>query len=324
MLGIPLPDSTQWDLIEQVANDIYQVFYTLEYLAAQGHLPHLDDTTVKILSKIKEYKYLKDLKVRKGTFTTGIISYYEGKIIHLNYSSSKHAGENMTRLLNQRQKHLPPIKLMCDALSRNVPKEHDVILMNCIAHARRKFVEVEQFFPNECAYVIEQLAEVYRHDAYIKHRKMDDVQRLRYHQTHSSPIMKELKCWLQRQLEDKLVEENNSLGKAIRYTLKHWEPLTHFLKTEGAPLDNNIVEASLKVPIRIRKNAMFYKTEHGAFIGSMLISIIQTCQANKVNPVEYLTALQANKSQVFKEPQNWVPWDYGNHISPQAVAQATA
>ncbi len=69
----------------------------------------------------------------------------------------------------------------------------------------------------------------------------------------------------------KLVEENNSLGKAIRYTLKHWEPLTHFLKTEGAPLDNNILEASLKVPIRIRKNAMFYKTEHGAFKGSDIL-----------------------------------------------------
>jgi transposase len=213
---------------------------------------------------------------------------------------------------------------MCDALSRNVPKEHDVILMNCIAHARRKFVEVEQFFPDECAYVIEQLADVYRHDAYIKDCKVDDVQRLRYHQTHSGPIMQKLKYWLQRQLEDNLIEENNSLGKAIRYTLKHWEPLTHFLKTEGAPLDNNIVEASLKVPIRIRKNAMFYKTEHGAFIGSMLISIIQTCQANKVNPVEYLAALQANKSQVFKEPAQWLPWNYYNHISPQAVAQATA
>jgi transposase len=53
MLGIPLADSTQWDLIEQVANDIYPVFFHLEYLAAQGHLTHLDDTTVKILSKIR-------------------------------------------------------------------------------------------------------------------------------------------------------------------------------------------------------------------------------------------------------------------------------
>ena len=153
---------------------------------------------------------------------------------------------------------------------------------------------------------------------------MNDNQRLRYHQTHSGPVMQELKGWLQTQFADNLVEENNSLGKAIRYTLKHWEPLTQFLKTEGAPLDNNILEASLKVPIRIRKNAMFYKTEHGAFIGSMLVSIIQTCQANEVNPADYLTALQANKSQVFKEPAQWLPWSYDNHMAPQAMACATA
>ena len=116
MLGIPLPSSTQWDLIEQVANDIYPVFYHLEYLAAQGHLTHLDDTNVRILSKMKEHPYLKDLKLRKGSFTTGVISYYQDHIIHLNYSSSNHAGENMTRLLNQRHKNLPPIKYMCDGV----------------------------------------------------------------------------------------------------------------------------------------------------------------------------------------------------------------
>tara|TARA_R110002110_G_scaffold414387_2_gene644254 strand:+ start:194 stop:811 length:618 start_codon:yes stop_codon:yes gene_type:complete len=205
-----------------------------------------------------------------------------------------------------------------------MPKEHEVILMNCIAHARRKFVEIEDFFPNECAYVIEQFAEVYRHDAYTKSAKMDDAQRLRYHQAHNGPIMLALKVWLQRQLDENFVEENSSLGKAIRYTLKHWGPLTQFLKTEGAPLDNNILEASLKVPIRIRKNAMFYKTEHGAFIGSMLVSIIQTCQANEVNPVDYITALKANKSQVFKEPARWLPWNYDNQMAPQTVACATA
>lgn len=48
LLGIPLPNSTQWDLIEQVGNDVYPVFYYLEYLAAQGHLAHLDDTTGRL------------------------------------------------------------------------------------------------------------------------------------------------------------------------------------------------------------------------------------------------------------------------------------
>jgi len=324
LLGIPLPNSTQWDLIEQVANDIHPIFYYLEYLAAQGHLTHVDDTNVKILSKIKGSRDINHPKLRKGTFTTGIISYFQDQTIHLNYSSSKHAGENMTRLLNKREKHLPPPSYMCDALSRNVPKAHEVILMNCLSHAIRKFVEVEPFFPEQCRYVIEQFAIVYHHDAHTKNCKMDDFQRLKYHQAENGPVMQNLKLWLEKQFEDNLVEENNSLGKAIRYTLKHWEPLTQFLKVQGAPLDNNILESSLKLPIRIRKNAMFYKTEHGAFIGSMLISIIQTCQANEVNPVDYLIALQANKKQIFKEPHRWLPWNYHAQLNTQGEACVTA
>lgn len=143
---------------------------------------------------------------------------------------------------------------------------------------------------------------------------MNFDERLAYHQKFSEPIMKELHDWLHCQLDERLTEPNGALGKAIKYFLKHWVPLTQFLKIPGAPLDNNIIEAGLKIPIRIRKNAMFYKTEHGAFIGSMLLSIIQTCIVAKENPVEYLTALQENKNQIFKEPNKYLPWNYKNQV----------
>ena len=60
----------------------------------------------------------------------------------------------------------------------------------------------------------------------------------------------------------------------------------------------------------IRKNSMFFATEHGAYVGSMLLSLICTCMAAKQNPVEYLTALQTHKTQVVKEPHLWMPWNY--------------
>jgi len=76
---------------------------------------------------------------------------------------------------------------------------------------------------------------------------------------------------LKQQLQEKHVEPNSHLGRAIKYMLKHWKKLRRFLTTPGAPLDNNVVEAALKIPIRIRKSAMFYKTLHGATIGNILI-----------------------------------------------------
>ena len=90
------------------------------------------------------------------------------------------------------------------------------------------------------------------------------MERWRYHRQHSKPVMLELNRWLKAQLAEKQVEPNSSLGKAMRYLLKHWKALRRFLVVPGAPIDNNIVERALKIPIRVRKTAMFYKTQHGA------------------------------------------------------------
>jgi hypothetical protein len=115
-LGTPLPDSTQWDLIDELANDVNPAFKYLEILAATGDLTHADDTMVKILSNIKEHALIagNDAKSRKGTFTTGILSYVDDNKIYLFYSSKKHAGENMQELLSKRPSNLPDIKYMHD------------------------------------------------------------------------------------------------------------------------------------------------------------------------------------------------------------------
>ena len=66
----------------------------------------------------------------------------------------------------------------------------------------------------------------------------------------------------------------------------------------------------MKKAILNRKNSLFYKTEHGAFIGDMFMSLIHTCNLGHVNPFDYLTALQKHTSEVFKNPRNWMPWNY--------------
>jgi transposase len=224
--------------------------------------------------------------------------------------------------LSQRKQDLPLIQYMCDALSRNMPETLKAILINCLSHARRKFVEIESFYIEECGYVINALAQIYHHDAVAKDQSMSAEQRLTFHQEHSASIMEDLHHWLRKQLNDNLVEPNGGLGSAIQYFLNHWEKFTQFLKIAGAPLDNNIIEAGLKIPIRIRKNAMFFATEHGAFVGSMILSLIQTCIVANENPIRYLTALQENKSQIFKEPDRWLPWNYKVNILPQVKTVA--
>jgi len=308
-LGVPLPASTQWEIVEKTADKIHPVYSELIRQAAQGQLLHSDDTTMKILANFKKSKNDDEIS-GKGSFTTGVLAVQDKRHMALFFTGKKHAGQNMAEILKQRASGLSPPIHMCDALSRNVPKELETILANCLAHARRNFVDLILSFPEECRYVIEALAEVYHHDKRAKEQGLSADQRLRFHQEQSGPVMERLKEWLQEQFDQRKVEPNSSMGKAISYMLKHWEPLTLFLRVPGAPLDNNVCEQVLKRAILHRKNSLFFKTEHGAYIGDLFMSLIHTCTLNRVNPFHYLTTLQKHSSELFKDPKHWLPWNY--------------
>lgn len=199
---------------------------------------------------------------------------------------------------------------MCDALSRNLPGELASVVANCLAHGRRKFVEVAQSFPDECRHVLETLGEVYQNDALTQAHGMSREARLGFHQARSAPVMEGLEKWLRARLAQRQVEPNSGLGKAIAYMLTHWQKLTLFLRVPGAPLDNNLCERALKKAILHRKNALFYKTENGASVGDVFMSLIHTCQLCQVDPLDYLTTLHTQAEEVARNPQAWMPWNY--------------
>lgn len=316
--GIPLPTSTQWDIVDEGAARAGPVYAELIRAAAQGEVIHNDDTGMKILDLMKEREMHPGKKKRTGMFTTGMVSLCGGRKIALFFTGRKHAGENMTDLLSRRAAELGPPIQMCDALSRNISKEFEVILANCLAHGRRQFIDVLSSFPRQCRHVIESLATVYKNDEITKQQNMSSLERLRFHQENSGPVMTDLKEWLEIQFDQRNVEPNSSMGKAISYMLNHWEALTLFLKKEGAPLDNNICERSLKKAILHRKNALFYKTKRGAYVGDLFMSLIHTCSLSGVNPFKYLTALQKHFTRVAKHPEKWLPWNYEESL--QAIS----
>jgi transposase len=318
-LGIPLPASTQWEIVEATAALIRPAFDELIRQAAQGEVFYNDDTAMKILALARaspqraEEEEGWDSKERTGLFTSGIVSTREGRRIALFFTGRNHAGENFARVLAERAQGLPPPIQMSDALSRNVPKlpeKLDILWGNCNAHARRRFVQVTPNFPQECRFVLESLREVYHYDAEAEEQGLSPEERLRFHQEHSQPVMEALHAWFEAQFAEKRVEPNSGLGEAIRYCLKHWERLTLFLRQPGAPLDSNIVERALKKCILHRKNSLFYKTENGAEVGDLFMSLIHTCELNDANPFDYLTQLQKHSEELAENPATWMPWNY--------------
>jgi hypothetical protein len=251
-----------------------------------------------------------DSSERTGVFTSGIVSTKEGRKIALFFTGQKHAGENLATVLRRRASDLSTPIQMCDALSRNLPENLKVIVSNCMAHSRRKFVDVVESFPEECRYVLETLGSVYKNDEIAGEEKMSPEERLRFHQAQSGPLMEELETWMTSEIQEKKVEPNSGLREAISYAIKHWKKLTRFLEVPGAPLDNNIVERALKKAIIHRNNSLFFKTENGAHVGDIFMSLIYTCQLQGVDPFDYLTELQRHSEELAANPKEWMPWNY--------------
>jgi hypothetical protein len=263
---------------------------------------------------------------RTGLFTSGIVSTRQGQRMALFFTGRRHAGENLAQVLARRAAGLGPPIQMCDALSRNLPKlpeKLEIVVGNCLAHSRRRFVNVVSNFPEECRYVLESLGEVYGYDAQAEEQGLSPEERLHFHQAHSGPVMEKLHAWLRAQFEAKKVEPNSGLGTAIAYVLRHWDRLTLFLRQAGAPLDSNVVERALKKAILHRKNSLFYKTENGAEVGDLFMSLIHTSELNGANPFDYLIELQRHAQELAKNPSEWMPWNYRNTLE-RGVASCEA
>jgi hypothetical protein len=311
-LGVPLPESTQWEVMKPLFEQAQPIFEQMIAQAANSPLIHQDDTTMRILDLRRPGSATATQMdpQRKGTFTSNLLAFVESHPVALYFTGWQHAGENLGQVLRQRSAHLEPPIQMCDALSRNRSLDFETLLAHCLSHARREFVTVAPNFPNECRQVLEALGEVYRVDAQAREQEMHPEQRLVHHQTHSQPVLEQLKAWMHEQMDRKKVEPNSGLGQAMAYLLKHWEPLTLFLRQAGAPLDNNRCEQALKMAILHRKNSLSYKTLNGARTGDLFMSLIHTCRLNGVNPFAYLLAIATHPAAVKLVPQAWLPWNY--------------
>lgn len=313
-VGVPLPVSTQWELLLEAAGRLRPLLEALVRLAAQAVLFYNDDTPMRILSYIKELNARRargEKPERTGIFTSGIVAELsDGRLIVLYYTGLHHAGENLAQVLMARSAELDAPMQMCDALDRNLPEPLKTILGNCLVHARRLFVKVNESFPAEVRHVIEELALVYQNEARAKSEGMSQKERLLLHQEASKPVMDRLKTWMDEQIAQKKTEPNSVLGNAIEYSRKRWDRLTLFLRQEGAPLDNNLVERMLKRAILHRKNSLFYKTQNGAMVGDLFMSLIATAKQAKVDPFNYLTELLRHPKEIAASPSDWFPWNY--------------
>jgi hypothetical protein len=327
-LEIPVPASTQWEVVRDRVETFEPVYDELCLRAADGRVQHNDDTSMRVLEftgkrrdELLEAGQLPDPE-RTGLFTTAIVSVTATGPIALFFTGRNHAGENFTELLAHRDPALPPPIHMCDGLDRNRPQGHAVVEGNCLAHGRRHVVDEVANFPAECRYALEALGKVFHNEATCRQQALSDEARLAFHQRESAPVMAELEQWIKSELDEHRIEPNSGLGQAFRYLLKRWTRLTLFLRVPGAPLDNNICERVLKMAIRHRNNSLFYRTQRGADVGDVYMTLICTAQLHHENPFEYLVALLVHEADVAADPAAWLPWTFRATLARASHAAA--
>ena len=162
-------------------------------------------------------------------------------------------------------------------------------LVGCWSHARRYFHELVKARPKTAPPGLADEALTYIGALFHLERRWTEVtpaQRQALRQCHSAPIVDQFKAWLDRHLP--ATAPKTLLGKAIRYTLRFWSRLTHFLRDGQLPLSNNRTEQAIKKVVIGRKNFLFAVSPAGARALANLYGLVETAQANGVEPWRYL------------------------------------
>jgi hypothetical protein len=323
LYNIPVAQSTLWQQVSGLWEDCGSHIYKQLMMAAMDcKLFYCDDTKAKILEVVQNNK----TSPGRSCNTTNICTKTaDGHNIILYITDNKHLGENFAPVMTGRNNKDHYIKLMTDASSRNIPdlepnELRKLIIINCLTHGRHKFTDIEDYYPEECRYFINEIAAIYKIDNESK--DCNNRQRLRAHKQHSTKHIKNIYNKIYHLFSQKLVEPNSALGKAMNYWLNNKKGLTRFLKVKGAPLDNNKSERALKSMILQRKNSLFFKTKNSAAILSGLSSIVRTCEANSINGFAYLNWIQDNWIKVQKDPGNYLPWKYLAYINNTELVAA--
>ena len=267
-LGIPIKRSTMNDLLHRNAELLAPLWKRLLVLIAASAVVMADETTIRVMGSKKRaymWTFLSETLIaykfslgRSGDTPLEVLGGTTGTLVVDGYT-----GYNRVTSVNGRER------------------------AGCLAHARRKLFEASSFAPeaNEALSLIRDIY-VVEHEA--KERGVaKTAEHLAMRSARSRPLMNALDAWLRK--EAPLHPPKSPLGRAIGYARNNWPALTRFLDDAAIPPDNNASEAALRTVALGRKNFLFIGNKEAGDNIAGVYSLVATCAANGVNPLEYLT-----------------------------------
>jgi transposase len=274
-LGLNFPRQTLCDWVEKGAAWLQAIVREMKRELLAGDYLQVDETPVRVMDP--------EVKGRCATGYLWVAGVPGGDVIF-----EFHPGrgkEYAQQLLGDFQGHLQ--RDGYGVYSSLAASDPGLIGVGCWAHARRKFVDAVEERPQEAGVIVTELRKLYLIERHARDEGLDPEQRLSLRREMSAPMVAALKPQLEALLPGCLPQ--SPLGKAIKYTLSEWEPLTRYLENGRLEIDNNLTENAIRPSAVGKKNWLFIGHPEAGWRSAVIYSVIVSCQRRGIEPWEYLS-----------------------------------
>ncbi|MFZ6025754.1 MAG: IS66 family transposase [Bacteroidota bacterium] len=298
-LGATISDSTIGNWVAASAAFLKPLYEAHKQLVlASGYL-HADETIIKVLDSDK-----------KNATHQGYYWVYQcnaSKLVLFDYRTGR-GREGPQSILQDYKGYLQTDGYI---VYEDFNKNPDIIVFNCMAHARRKFSEALSNDKPRAEHVLDEMQKLYAIERQFAENAISGEQKLQYRKEHALPILKDLGLWMQKAYPEVL--PGSAIGKALAYSLQRWDKLSLYATTGFLNIDNNPVENSIR-PVAVgRKNYLFAGSHAAAQRSAIFYSLLATCKNYNVNPTDWmqdvLTRIAGYPINKIQEllPQKWQP-----------------
>ena len=293
--GVPLSASTICDLFHRGADVLKELYRIATKAVRDSAVVHADETPQPVLDIGKtRHAYV-------WTFVTRTLAVF----VH----SASRSGATPQKVLNSSVG-----VLVADAYSgyNKVTGPDERTRAGCIVHCRRKFLDAEEHSPDEAAWIVDRIAELYAvEDEAVDRDIVGTADHLKLRRTRSTPIMNRIREWLTEQRA--IARPTSTLAKAVNYMHNQWDTLTVFLRDPAVSPDNNAAERPLRRIALGRKNSLFVGYDQSGQRHAINMSFVASCRLNNIDPAVYLKDVliraQGSNDQQMREllPDRWTP-----------------
>ena len=276
--GINIPTSSINRWIHSLADKLAPVYEQQMELIFSSIYQHIDESTIPI----NDQKH----KTRKGYIWSDVDGMGKYGLVFFYNKGSRGGKVIRPKILKRKAAMQTDGYAVYQSIERD--KLEGITTLYCMAHARRKFENIQDTSP-EARKILSYIRVLYELEANLKHdnARHDEIKRER--QEKAVPILKLIKMLL-----DKFVTvstPSDALTKACQYSIDRWDGLCRYCEEGYYDIDNNAVERSIRPLTLGRKNWLFVDSDDSAEDTAIYLTLIGSCNLLGIAPYEYFMTI---------------------------------